>query len=41
MPEGAVTRLEVGGFALQRKAAFEAEFERLVRELVPERELVE
>ncbi len=39
--EGEATRLEVGGFALQRKAAFEEEFQRLVGELVRRRELVE
>jgi cytochrome c biogenesis protein len=33
-PSAAGTRLHVGGFALQRKAAFEEEFRGLVRELV-------
>jgi len=35
MPEGDGTRLEIGGFALQRKGAFDEEFGRLVRDLVP------
>jgi cytochrome c biogenesis protein len=34
-PEGTGSRLEVAGFALQRKAAFEEEFEALVGALVP------
>ncbi len=34
-PEGEGSRLEVAGFALQRKAAFEEEFEALARALVP------
>jgi cytochrome c biogenesis protein len=34
VPEGDGTRLQVGGFALQRRAAFEEEFRRLVGELV-------
>jgi cytochrome c biogenesis protein len=34
VPEGEGTRLQVGGFALQRRAAFEEEFRRLVGELV-------
>jgi len=42
---GGATRLEVGGFALQRKAAFEEEFERLARDLLrtraPSGELVQ
>jgi cytochrome c biogenesis protein len=33
-PSGTGTRLRVGGFALQRRAAFEEEFRGLVRELV-------
>jgi cytochrome c biogenesis protein len=33
-PDGERTRLQVGGFALQRKAAFEDEFRELVGELV-------
>jgi cytochrome c biogenesis protein len=33
-PAGGGTRLQVGGFALQRRAAFEEEFRGLVRELV-------
>jgi len=33
-PSGTRTRLQVGGFALQRRAAFEEEFRDLVRELV-------
>jgi cytochrome c biogenesis protein len=32
--DGACTRLQVGGFALQRRSAFDEEFRRLVRELV-------
>ncbi|HEX6263510.1 MAG TPA: cytochrome c biogenesis protein ResB [Actinomycetota bacterium] len=35
VPEDGGTRLEIGGFALQRKAAFDEEFDRLVRDLVP------
>jgi len=34
VPDGARTRLQVGGFALQRRSAFDEEFRRLVRELV-------
>lgn len=34
VPEGPRTRLQVGGFALQRRSAFEEEFRRLVGELV-------
>jgi cytochrome c biogenesis protein len=34
-PEGEGSRLEVAGFALQRKAAFEEEFDALARALVP------
>jgi cytochrome c biogenesis protein len=34
VPDGARTRLQVGGFALQRRSAFDDEFRRLVGELV-------
>ena len=41
LPSEGGTKLEVGGFALQRKAAFEEEFDRVLRDLSLERELVE
>jgi cytochrome c biogenesis protein len=36
-PDATGTRLEIGGFALQRKDAFRDEFERIVRDLTAER----
>ena len=38
--DGEETRLELGGFALQRKAAFEEEFERVADDLLPGRATV-